>query len=268
MPNPLAWFWRKFGEFLNPTAHRPPHSSFEPAENNDPVDPGDADSVPSDDGSHHPEPAPPTAVVAEPDQLPTPEAPTSETPTQGAKISFAGADLPAVEPLERLLNDLWGYFKTQEALIADEQKALQTLQQRIETNQRWIQQYESRGYSLEHQTAYEFNLERHRSRCYRRELKIYQKIRELRQQKINSLESNRNRIAMLLGSLRSELLKIDSFCTSVDTRFEPADQQGLCSVQSIEEQIDAFRQSFDESRTQERQAIADFNSQLHQLSEA
>lgn len=252
------------GEWLNPTAHRDPHASFAHDDNVASQDVNEPEREPAEAEGDRSESVI-EAVSANPHLEPETLSTSNSTRT---RISFPGTNFPQVEPLERLLEDLWSYFKTQEALIADEKQALQTLQQRVVANQQWIHQYESRNRTTEEQTAHEFNLERHRSRCFHQELQIYRQIRELREQKVNSLESNRSRIAMLLDSLRSELLKIDSFCTSIDTRFAPAESPSPSSEQYVQEQIETFRQSFDEARTQERQTIADFNARLTQLTEA
>ncbi len=247
MSNPLAWLWREFKEFLAqlqtcihelvdpssqrlPTPNSPPHHSLD-AEANSQSQNAEATAPPS-------------------------------------RIYFLGTDLPSIEPLERLLDEVWSYLKAQEHLIADDTQALKTLQQKIEANQQWVQFYESSDYPLQPPTPYELRFDRNRQHCYQQELAIYQQIYTLRQSKLESLTSNRFKVSIMLDNLRTELLKIDSYRTSIDRRFSIGAPDIVYSAADTQALINAVAQQFHTLKVNEGRMIADFNQQLTQLAES
>lgn len=189
--------------------------------------------------------------------------------SQEERISMPGVEVSKSETLQKLLNDIWNYLKAQENLISDENKAISLLEKKIKINQRWIESYETEACPLEPLISHEdeFHPDRSEYRRHCQNLGMYQHICKLRQQKVESLTSNRSRIAILLDSWRSELLTIDSSFISVDQRLSLPDQLSEKSMDDMQSRINDFGQRFKAFTAQERTTIDKLNQQLMKVTD-
>jgi len=248
MSNPLGWLWREFNEWLAQLKRWL----------NEVVDPSSQRS-----SAHTIATNMPSSCT---DSSCTHQGGTATGRLNG-RVSFLGTELPTTEPLERLLDEAWSYLQAQENLISNQTQALTALQLKIETNQRWLQFHEGKSHPRQPPTPYEYRFDRNRQRCYRQELAIYQQLYTLRQQKIESLKSNRVAVSMMLDNLRSELIKIDSYYMSVDYRFGSPNQNTVYTEADIQALVCEFTQQFNAAKTRECHTTANFNQQLAQLTE-